>query len=216
MPCALVRRRPRRYALPAARLATGDDGAVSAKPAPIIIVSGPSGVGKSTVSRLVAAAFDRSAIVPTDAIMGFVVSGWVDPWLPAAQRQHEIVGGVLAVAAMQFAGSGYTTVVDGHLFPSGVEGLAVACARRSVPLHYVVLRADLATCWARASRRGEGRWPLDSRTFDELHARFAQVGAYEPHVIDATGPSEDVAAGVLAAFREGRFAARGQPSAGSD
>ena len=97
--------------------------------------------------------------------MGFVVSGWVDPWLPAAQRQHEIVGGVLPVAAMQFAGSGYTTVVDGHLFPRGIEGLAVAFARRSVPLHYVVLRALISPpVRARVRSRGEGRWPLDSGT----------------------------------------------------
>ena len=189
---------------------------MSAEAAPIIVVAGPSGVGKSTVSRLVAAAFEWSAIVPTDTVRGFVVNGWVDPWLPEAERQHEIIGGVLAVAAMQLAGGGYTTVVDGHLFPRGVEGLAVACARRSVPLHYVVLRADLATCWARARSRGEGRWPLEWASFDELHAKFAQVGAYEPHVIDATGPSEHVAACVLTALREGRLTVSGQPSAGSD
>ena len=88
----------------------------------------------------------------------------------------------------------------------GIEGLAVACEQRSVPLHYVVLRADLATCWARACRRGEGRWPLESGTFAELHTKFADVGLYEPHVIDASGHPEDVAAHVLTAFREGRIA----------
>lgn len=204
--------------LRATRVVTGDDGAMSAEPAPIIVVSGPSGVGKSAVSRLVAAAFEWSAIVPTDILRGFVVNGWLDPWLALAeaQRQHEVIGGVLAVAAMQFAKGGYTTVVDGHLFPRGVEGLAATCTRRSVPLHYVVLRADLATCWARARRRGEGRWLLESGTFDELHAKFAEVGAYEQHVIDATGPSEDVAARVLTALRDGRLTMSGQPSAGSD
>ena len=104
--------------------------------------------------------------------MSFVVNGWVDPWLPEAEGQHEIIGGVLAAAAMQFARGGYTIVADGHLFPQGVEGLAGACVQQSVPLHYVVLRADLATCLARARRRGEGRWALEPATFGELHARL--------------------------------------------
>ncbi len=180
--------------------------AMCTEPAPIIVVSGPSGVGKSTVSRLVAATFERSAHVPTDTLMAFVVNGWVDPWLPEADRQHEIIGGVLAAAAMQFARGGYTIVADGHLFPRGIEGLAVACAQRSMPLHYVVLRADLATCLARARRRGKGRWALEPATFSELHARFADVGTYEAHVVEAMGPPGDVAADVLTAFREGRIA----------
>jgi len=184
---------------------------MSAEPAPIIVVSGPAGVGKSTVSRLVAANFERSVHVQTDVLAAFVVNGWVEPWRPEADRQHEVVGGVLAVAAMQFAGSSYTTVVDGHLFPRGVEGLAVACAKRSVPLHYVVLRASLATCWARACGRGEGRWPLESVTFGELHARFAEIGACEAHLVDATGPPEEVAADVLTAFRAGSTAVGGNP-----
>ena len=183
--------------------AAGDDAAMSAAPAPMIVISGPSGVGKSTVSRLVAAAFERSVHVQADALMAFVVNGWVDPWLPEAEHQHEVVGGALAVAAMQFAGGGYTTVVDGHLFPRGVQGLAVACASRSVPVHYVVLRADLATCWARASDRGEGHWALEPVTFAESHARFARIGAHEAHVVGATGRPEDVAARVLTAFRAG-------------
>jgi adenylate kinase family enzyme len=42
--------------------------------APVLVVAGPSGAGKTTVGRLVAAAFDPSAHVQIDELMRFVVS----------------------------------------------------------------------------------------------------------------------------------------------
>jgi hypothetical protein len=123
----------------------------------VIVVTGAPGVGKSTVSRLVASVFDRSVHLQVDQFMASIVSGWMDPRRPEADGQHEAVGAAAAVSTMSFAEYGYTTVVDGYLFPDGVAGLAAACAARDLECHYVVLCADLDTCWARASDRGEGR-----------------------------------------------------------
>ncbi|MGH9126966.1 MAG: AAA family ATPase [Acidimicrobiales bacterium] len=174
-------------------------------PAPILVVTGPSGAGKSTVSRLVASAYDKSAHVRADDVtFGVIVNGWVEPWLPESAHQNEVLGGAMTAAAMQFALGGYTVVVDGHMFPDGLEGMAEMCARRSVPLHYVVLRADLETCLARATSRGMGERP-DPRPFAALHAKFVDLGAHEANVIEAIGPPEEVAAAVLAAFRSGRL-----------
>jgi predicted kinase len=171
----------------------------------VIVVSGSPGVGKSTVSRLVAAAFERSVHLRADDVMASVVSGWVDPNGPDAAAQNEAVGGAIAVSAMSFAGDGYATVVDGYLFPDGVAGLAAACVERDLACHYVVLTADLETCWARASGRGEGRWPLELEPFAAVHARFAALELDERHVIDAT-PSEDaVRDAVLSAYAAGRL-----------
>lgn len=173
--------------------------------APILVVSGPSGVGKTTVSRLLAAEFDRSVHLKTDDFMASIVSGWVDPNSPEAEAQHEAVGGALAVSAMGFAGDGYTTVVDGHLFPDGVAGLAAASATRGIACHYVVLSAPLATCWERARGRGEGRWPLEEEPFATVHARFAALGVDRRHVVDALGSAEDARDAVLVAFHAGRL-----------
>jgi predicted kinase len=179
---------------------------------PVIVVSGASGVGKTTVGRLVATEFDRSVHLKTDDFMAAIVSGWIDPNTTdpkdlTAAAQHHAVGGALAVSAMGFAGDGYTTVVDGHLFPDGVDGLAAACAARGLGCHYGVLTADFDTCWARASAREEGRWPLELEPFAALHARFAALALDPRHVIDAAGTPEEVCTAVLAAFRAGTLAA---------
>lgn len=207
---ALLAPRPGRVA-PDHRAATPGR-TMTGTPSPIVVVSGPTAVGKSTVSRLVATALPTSAHLQGDDFLYAIVGGWVQPWLPEAAEQHEVVGAAMAVASMAFAEGGYTVVLDGHLFPAGVEGLAAACARRGIAVHYAVLRADLDTCLARANGRGEG-WGRDTTSLADLqplladlHTRFADLGAFEAHVIDASGTPDQVAVAVLTALRSERLA----------
>jgi hypothetical protein len=155
---------------------------------------------------LVAEAFDPSAHIQADHVMGWIVNGWVDPWLPEAAQQHEILGAVCAVAMMELAQGGYTVVVDGHLFPEGLVGLADACARRAIPLHYAVLRPDLETCLARIDQRRPG--DADNvELFRDQHARYADLGGWETHVIDSSGEPADIASTLVAAVEAGRLLA---------
>jgi AAA domain len=209
---AHVRHRPEREQSMSDQVSDAHDEAGDAAYGPVIVVSGACGVGKSTVGGLIAAGFDRSVHLKGDDFMASVVSGWVDPNLPGAEQQNEAVGAAFAVSAMSFAADGYTTVVDGYVFPDGVAGLAAACTARGLSCHYVVLTADLDTCWARASGRGEGRWPLEFQPFAALHKRFVDLDLEARHLVDATAPPESVRDAVLSAFRAGRLVV-GQPSA---
>jgi predicted kinase len=173
--------------------------------APIIVVSGPAGVGKSTVAGLCAAAFERGVHLRSDDFLYAVVSGFVDPSSAEATCQNETVGGALGAAAIQFAVGGYTVLADGTFFPSGVEGFAAMAARKGVALHYAVLRADLATCSDRAAERGA---MPDQDASARLHERLSDLGRYEANVIDATASPEDVAAQVLALVDAGRALVR--------
>jgi thymidylate kinase len=173
--------------------------------APIVIVTGPSGAGKTTVGRLVAGAFDRSVHLGMDDFIRFVVNGWADPSLPESAHQNRVLGGAVAIAAMHFAEDAYTVVVDGCVFPDAVEEFAAACSLRGVPLHYAVLRTDLATCIARVARRRSADAD-DRESLARVHRRFADLGDHEDNVIDASGPPDQVAAALLTELAAGRLA----------
>jgi predicted kinase len=173
--------------------------------AELFVVTGPAGVGKTTVSRMVASAFDPSAHLRMDEFLHSVVGGWVDPWRADAQHQNDIVGRAAVAAATQFLAGGYTVVIDGTVLPDALEALAAACRDEAIPLHYVVLRADASTCIDRATAR-DGARP-DAGQFEQLHTRFEGLGGRERHVVDAAGTPEEVAARVVAALRSGVLAA---------
>jgi len=107
----------------------------------------------------------------------------------------------------------YTVILDGHLFPNGLQGLAEGCALRGIAVHYAVLRTDLATCIARrtseARAREEGPDAARRPNRPVLRASrpFSDLGGFEANVIEAAGAPDGVAAAVLAAFHSGRLVA---------
>jgi 2-phosphoglycerate kinase len=47
----------------------------------LYLITGPAGVGKSTISKLIAESLARSALIEGDEIYALVKSGYVSPWL---------------------------------------------------------------------------------------------------------------------------------------
>jgi adenylate kinase family enzyme len=74
----------------------------------LIVVSGPPGAGKSTLSAGLATLFSPSALIPGDAFFGFVRRGYIDPWTEAASAQNATIGRAAAAAAGCMAAGGYT------------------------------------------------------------------------------------------------------------
>jgi predicted kinase len=172
--------------------------------APILVVSGCSAVGKSTVSRLLAGSLNSSVHFPTDFFLRLFNDPFPDPATPGGAHYYEVVGAAMAAAAAQLAVGGYTVILDGTIFPDGVGGMAEICGRRGAPVHYAVLRATLAACLERAIHRVLAE-PPDLDAFRALHAKFAELGEREANVIDASDDPERVAANVLSSFRSGQL-----------
>lgn len=175
-------------------------------PAPILVVTGSSGVGKSTITRRVGGSFKMGVRLPIDDMEALIVAGRVQQSSPKAGHQNHVLGGAVAAAAMQFAVGDYTTVIDGVLFPHVLAELARACHSHGVELHYAVLRAPFSICVDRAERRNQDRSiPSDIPALKQLHERFADVGDYEENVVHASDPPEPVAARLLARYAEGQL-----------
>ena len=148
----------------------------------ILLVAGPPGAGKSTVSALIAGRFERSVHLPTDDFQAWIARGSIEPWRVESYEQNTVIFSVAAASADLFASGGYDVVVDGVLGMWGLEPWR-ALGR---PVAYALLLPDVSVAHQRAADRGDH--PLkDLEVVDMMHAAFlAHLDGYERHVIDST------------------------------
>jgi cytidylate kinase len=169
----------------------------------LIIVTGPPGAGKSTVSGLIADSFDSSVLIPGDWFFGLWRRGALSPWLPQALPQTSVAARAAAAAAGAFARADCRVVYDGFISPGDLAGFAAA-AGLSV-LHYAVILPSAVTCAGRvASRTGHGFTSVDATR--AMHRDFAQATLDARHLItDAGAAPEDVARQILDGLAAGSF-----------
>jgi predicted kinase len=165
----------------------------------IILVSGPSGAGKTTVARILAESrLSPSVHLHTDDFYAAIKQGALAPYLPEAHAQNETVTGVTARAAAGYAAGGYQTVVDGVIGPWFLPAYEEAARAAGVGLAYVILRPDRPTALARGTTRAPH--PLtDRHVLGQIWDWFADLGAHEANVLDTTAlTAEETAEAVLA------------------
>jgi len=156
----------------------------------ILVVTGPPGAGKTTVSRLVAGSYERGVHLEADAFWSFIASGYIVPWQPAAHEQNTVVADATHAAVVQFALGGYTVVLDGVVFPWSLERLVDRAWHEDVDVDYVILRPDRDACLRRGTTR-IGHGLVDPEPIGQLYDQFTNIGWYEHHVLDTTADTPE-------------------------
>jgi len=160
--------------------------------APIIILTGPPGVGKSTVASMLETRFDPSAVVAGDFFLDALRSGKIPPWEPSSHDQNTHVIGLTVRTAAGYADAGWTTILEGILGPWFLP--AIGAAGTDFVVHYFVLAAPLEVCLQRVENRGPG---VDSEVITKMHGEFDRAPVDARHRVDAARGSEHVAADII-------------------
>lgn len=167
-------------------------------PAPLIVLTGPPGAGKTTVAHLIADKFDKSAVVSGDHFFNFLHSGKIPPHLTESHQQNQAVTEVIVNAAAGYVDGGWTVVLEGIFGP---WFLPIAQASTiGIDLHYLVLDAPLDLCVERFSHREP---TASTAVVNKMHAEFAAANIENRYLINA---SQEPAA--IAAQAHDRFESR--------
>ncbi len=154
-----------------------------------MIVSGPPGSGKTTVSAALAFGYERGVHLESDWFFRSIKSGFVAPWLPDAHGQNAAVMVAVADAAAAYADAGYTVVWDGIVGPWFLGRIAQRLGDREIRVQYLVLRPSRVTASHRVRDRGD---TSETSGADTMYDQFADLGELESHVISSDAPADQV------------------------
>ena len=167
-------------------------------PAPVLLLTGSPGCGKTTVAPLVADFREPSACLDLDWFFAKVRRGRIDPWRHEAHTQNRVILRAAAEAVAGFAEGGYFTVAEGILYPFMLDLFADACAPHGISLDYAVLRAPISVVQQRVHDRKleppHAGALADAAVVDDLWSQFERHGVEERHRVDSGDrPPEEVA-----------------------
>ena len=168
----------------------------------ILLLSGHPGSGKSTIAEALAHLCGVPKVhFHSDDLWGYIKHGRIDPWLPESDQQNRMIMQIAADVAGRYAEAGYFVILDGVVRPDWLPAfLALAC-----PLHYIVLRTTVTEAIERCQARG-GDSLRDPLVVADLHAQFANLGAFEHNVLSLSGKDRDQALeAVINALQSARF-----------
>jgi hypothetical protein len=168
----------------------------------LVLVTGPPGAGKSSVSEHLVSRRAPSALVAGDAFFAMIKHGYILPWLARAHHQNGVVIEAAAAAAGRLTGICfvvYDGVVGPWFLPTFVRAAGLA------DLHYVVLMPPLDVCLERVRSRIDHGFS-DLSVTREVHQQFAAAGVDTRHLVtEAEEHPANLAAEISRQLGSGRF-----------
>jgi predicted kinase len=154
----------------------------------VLLIGGPPGVGKTVVGRAIADASPPSAHLSVDTFID-LVRGGVQPGPEHIERRNEVAFRATARAATSYAHAGFFVIIDGIFTPGGAKSFSSRLDEDGeLVVDLAILRAPCDVALVRTRERGSV--PADGAV-QELHERFAALGADERHAVDASGRAVD-------------------------
>ena len=165
--------------------------------APLLVVTGPPGAGKTTVARRLAEQAELPSVhLHADDFWHHLVQGYIQPWLEEAHQQNQAVMRAVLASAISFWQDGYQVVLDGVLGPWFLPALWEATPR-DMEIDYVVLRPTLSDALERVQTR-QGHGFRDDAATRHMYAQFQDLPEpYEGHVVDTSSLSAESATALI-------------------
>ena len=168
----------------------------------LVVVTGPPGAGKSSVSEHLANKFTPSALVAGDNFFAMIKNGYIPPWLPESREQNTVIIEAAAAAAGRLTEM-CTVIYDGVLGPWFLPTFVRASGLSH--LHYVILLPPLEVCLERVQSRIDHGFRNLPAT-DDLHEQFVRAEAGNRHLItESKDHPADIAELISRSLKDGRF-----------
>lgn len=159
----------------------------------IVILTGPPGAGKSTVSRLLAQKVERAIVVPVDDVRDWVVQGIAHPtdWTDETERQFQLAEAVACATARIYDDAGFLVMLDHCRSLERWDDMAAAHLT-GYAVHRIGLFPDLETNLARNATRGNKAF--DTSALEGI-IRYLHTVTPEPragwHLLDTSGQTPE-------------------------
>lgn len=116
----------------------------------IYIISGPYGVGKSTVTKALAADMEKVSLIEGDLIKHMLVGKEIPPW-----EKRQLMWINILSLTQNFIENNINVMIDYCVNSESLKWFYQQISELNVKIYYVVLRANGETLISRLNKRGD-------------------------------------------------------------
>lgn len=151
----------------------------------LYLVTGPAGVGKSTISKALASSKEKSVLIEGDEIYHHVVSGYVSPWKDG--NHLDVFWKVVVSTINIYLNEEYDCIFNYIIEPEDLEFLKENF--KDIDKEFIVLLVDEETLLKRDSERPED-CQMKERCIELLN-EFKEYNYDSKYIIDTSNITVD-------------------------